>query len=303
MCHPSTGPHSNRLVGELTYADTMSPKPNVMGGMETNPAVGTPVGYGQTYNKTRVWADHATLCTNLSSHSSFKGINIHDWAGWEVMSPAVTNTADPGCPATPTPTPTPSPTPPPVTTVTFIGNAAEDGYVIESTATSNVGGAVTTSGYNVRAGDDNTNKCVKGFLSFDTSSLPDSITVTSVKLIMTSKAFTGDPYGAFGGLKVDIAAPYFGTGNSLISADYQATASVTNVVTLAQPTTTNQTQTTTLPSSTYTVVNRTGRTQFRLGFTTQDNGDSLHTRIDFWSGDSTDSGIQAYRPKLEIKYY
>jgi hypothetical protein len=78
------------------------------------------------------------------------------------------------------------------TTVTFYGTAPEDGYMRESTETSNVGGFVSASNA-LRVGDTNAKLQQIGLFSFDTSSLPDGATITSATVSVARTGVTGDP--------------------------------------------------------------------------------------------------------------
>lgn len=87
---------------------------------------------------------------------------------------------------------------------TFLSIAAEDGYVEETTETSNVGGVVNASGSGtaaIRAGDQGLRRQFKSILSFDTSALPDGVTITWAQLqLKVAQAPTGtSPYSWAGG--------------------------------------------------------------------------------------------------------
>ncbi|CAN5384837.1 hypothetical protein BH09SUM1_BH09SUM1_03450 [soil metagenome] len=92
----------NRVIGELNYADTLpaATRPKVYASLETHPgAGGSPTSYGDhstKNNKPAVLADMATVISHFSSHPSFAGMSIHDWYGWQIMTPTSSDTSDRG---------------------------------------------------------------------------------------------------------------------------------------------------------------------------------------------------------------
>ena len=78
------------------------------------------------------------------------------------------------------------------TTITLYCPAAEDGYMRESTETSNVGGFVSASNA-LRVGDTNAKLQQIGVISFDTSTIPDGATITSATVSVARTGVTGDP--------------------------------------------------------------------------------------------------------------
>ncbi|MFN3402974.1 MAG: Ig-like domain-containing protein [Cytophagaceae bacterium] len=100
----NTNPNSviDRVKGELAYASTLpaSSRPRVWAGAETHCGVGTNVSYCDTpgkNSKTTVNNDIITIENNLKNYAAYAGFNIHDWQGWKGLSPASTNSSDPGC--------------------------------------------------------------------------------------------------------------------------------------------------------------------------------------------------------------
>ena len=94
------------------------------------------------------------------------------------------------------------------TTVTLVSIAAQDGWVLESGETTNVGGSInatatTTSA--LRAGDNNQDRQYKSVVSFDTSSIPDGATIVSVTLRLLRGTASGtNPFTTHGTCWVDV---------------------------------------------------------------------------------------------------
>jgi predicted outer membrane repeat protein len=176
-----------------------------------------------------------------------------------------------------------------------------DGWVLESTATSSMGGSMNATATTLRVGDDATRKQYRSILSFTTSGIPDGAIVTAVKLKVKreSTAGTGNPLTLLGGFKADVRKGPFGLV-SLQITDFQAAASKT-----VGPTSPG------LVSGWYTInlyaarsyVNKlstnSGVTQVRLRFTNGDNGNSVANYLSLFSGNA----LLADRPQLIVYYY
>jgi len=176
--------------------------------------------------------------------------------------------------------------------------AANDGWVLESSETSNLGGTLDTKSNTFNLGDDKANKQYVGFLHFDTSSLPDTAVITSVTLKIQKQGLTGtDPFTTHSGLLVDVQKPYFGTTAALVINDFQATAGQSSVATF-NPQPVSNWYSAIMNSTGYTYINLTGTTQFRLRFTLDDNNDKGADYVKFYSGDAT----AVNRPQLIVQY-
>ncbi|AXA36788.1 N-acetylmuramoyl-L-alanine amidase [Candidatus Sumerlaea chitinivorans] len=186
-------------------------------------------------------------------------------------------------------------------TVTYDAVATEDGYVLESSETSNVGGTINSSNTTFAVGDNSQRLQFKGILSFDTSPIPDDATIQKVTLKLTQYSINGgDPWASLGTLSVDLAVPSFGAATTLATEDFAAAATVTNVATVSKPSGNNVTVSSALSSAGVLRVSKTGKTQLRLQFALDDDNDSANDYVNFYSGNySTNT---AYRPKLEIEY-
>jgi hypothetical protein len=182
----------------------------------------------------------------------------------------------------------------------FSSSSAEDGYLLESTATSGLGGWVNSTSTGLVVGDDNLNREFRTILSFDTASLPDNAVVFGVTLKLKKAYGIGtDPFSTHGLLRVDLRAPYFGAAPALAVDDFNAAASMTTVgVVGTVPVGGFYTSNFGAPS--FVLVNRTGLTQLRLRFTMGDDGNSTSDYVTFYSGNYATLALQ---PAIQILYY
>ena len=186
---------------------------------------------------------------------------------------------------------------------TFYSVGVKDGWVLESSETSTIGGKLNTTASSLRIGDDSTRKQYRSILSFQTAALPDTAVITSATLKLKEVSITGngDPFTLFQGLMVDVRKGFFGTTANLQLADFQAAAS--KPVGPYTPALSSGWYTIKLGSASLPLINKlstyqSGFTQFRLRFKLDDNDDSV---ADFLSLSSGNAGL-AFRPQLIIEY-
>jgi pectate lyase len=190
------------------------------------------------------------------------------------------------------------------TTVTFVSVAAEDGRILESSESSGTGGSVDATGSSsstLRIGDDNGDRQYKTVLSFDTSSLPDGATITAATVRMRRGAGSGsNPFLTHGVCQVDIKGDTGFSGSlALQTGDFQAAADATGVATMSNAAANGDWSSGSINSIGRGLINKTGKTQFRVSFTLDDNDDGGNDYVGYLSGnDST----PANRPVLEITY-
>ncbi len=136
---------------------------------------------------------------------------------------------------------------------------------------SSIGGDVITGGRILLVGDDATGRRYRGFLSFNTASLPDSaiIVMAQVKVKQSSPP-AGNPFGTQGNLLTDLAAPYFGAGLGLTGSDWQAGATVSPAGTFVSTPASNWYRVVLNPTARLKI-NKLGTTQFRLRFALKDH--------------------------------
>ncbi len=161
-----------------------------------------------------------------------------------------------------------------VRAMTFVSQGLYDGRVEESAAGSNIGGSANSTSSYIYVGDFDTNQRWRGFLSFDTSGLPDTSAVAAARLrVEQIAAPTGNPFASEGHFVADLAAPYFGSGLGLVASDFQALATVSPAGVFGSAPAGNW-YSAGLNSSGRAAINKTGTTQFRLRFTIADNNNT-----------------------------
>ncbi len=193
-------------------------------------------------------------------------------------------------------------TPGGLATNTFVSVSAEDGWVLESSETSNAGGSINATGGTTNAliiGDDIARKQYKSVVSFDTSVLPDAATIISATLRLKRGAISKSPSSPiFGTIYVDIkGGAGFNGATALENGDFEALADTTNVATMSYPSA-NGTWSTGNLTAGLTNLNTTGKTQLRIHFAGDDNNDSQTDYLGFYSGEAA-VGDQ---PELVVVY-
>ncbi len=188
------------------------------------------------------------------------------------------------------------------TVVNSVG--ANDGWVLESSETSNKGGTINKAAVTFNLGDNAARKQYRGVLSFNTgASLPDTAVIIKVKLKVKQQGVTGggNPASTFKGFMADIKKGFFGTAAGLQVGDFQ-------------PTVASKTYgpfTPALSSGWYSIdltsgkayINKLptngGLTQIRLRFKLDDNNNALANYLSLFSGNAP----TASRPQLIVDYY
>ena len=176
----------------------------------------------------------------------------------------------------------------------------QDGWVLETSEVSNQGGAIEAMATSFLLGDTATRQQYRAILGFNTASLPDNAVITGVTLRIKKQSITGtNPFTTHQKIAVDIRQGAFGTSGALQATDFQATASKQAVGMIANNPQTGGWYVSNLRPVAYPVINRTGITQLRLRFQTDDDNDAIADFIRFYSGNST----AANKPVLVIEYY
>jgi hypothetical protein len=191
-------------------------------------------------------------------------------------------------------------------TVTFTSDAGQDGWILESSETSSLGGTLDAGSGTFNLGDDLGNKQYRAILSFNTALLPDNAVITAVTLRikgLVAGFLVGDnnPFTWGLGLKADVCKNYFGTTTALQLSDfnfYNATNCNLLVGTFGStPTPKANWYSANILNTAFAQINTTGWTQFRLRFAKNDNNDGLADYLKFYSGNS---GLNS--PQLIIEY-
>jgi hypothetical protein len=202
--------------------------------------------------------------------------------------------------ATSTRTHTPTITPTATTaifTLTLNSIPVEDGWILESSETSGVGGTLDSTATTFRLGDEVDDKQYRTILSFNTTLLPDTAVIQTAQLKIKQNGLPvgTDPFTILGSVWADIRTGTFGAG-ALELADFNSAASVTAAGAF-NSTPVSSYYTLTMNATARNAINKLGRTQMRLRFGVDDNNDALADYMKFLSGDFT-SG----QPQLIITY-
>jgi len=188
----------------------------------------------------------------------------------------------------------------PTTLAAFKSGGTQDGWVLETSATSNQGGAINAAAATFSLGDNAGNRQYRSILHFDTSSLPDNAVITKALLKIKRESVSGtDPFTTHGNVAIDIRKGAFSSAEVLQATDFQAPANKPAVGVFLNDPTAAAWYVTRLKPAAYPFINRRGMTQLRLRFQTDDDNDAVADIIKFHSGNST----AANRPVLVIEYY
>jgi hypothetical protein len=185
-----------------------------------------------------------------------------------------------------------------LTTITSTGS--KDGWIRESSETSNKGGALNASASTIYIGDSATNSQYRAILSFDTSSIPDNAVITSVTLKFKYAGISGTlPFKTHGRLLADIRKGYFSTSSAIQLSDFNVAASKSSVLSYTSTKVSNW-YSKALSSANFKYINLpTNITQFRLRFTKDDNNDHGADYLKIYSG----SAGSTSRPQLIITWH
>jgi fibronectin type 3 domain-containing protein len=182
----------------------------------------------------------------------------------------------------------------------FRSNPNHDGWVRESSETSNIGGRKNNIQTTLRIGDDARDRQYCSIISFNTKSLPDGAVITSATLkILKSSVVGTDPFTTHGQLWAAIRKGYFGTSPALQVSDFQAPPSAWTGAKFV-PIPSSDWYRARVKTTRLKYIELAGFTQFRLCFSLQDDDDRSSDFIKFFSGNELN---KLYRPKLEVFYY
>ncbi|MBI5935697.1 MAG: InlB B-repeat-containing protein [Chloroflexi bacterium] len=180
---------------------------------------------------------------------------------------------------------------------TFRSNGVQDGWILESTETSNAGGTKNNGAISFYVGDNAANKQYRSILSFNTAGLPDNAVIKKVTLKIRKQGVVGtDPFTTHGKLVADIVKPFFGLNAGLELGDFNALA---NKVAGLFGVPVKNWYHAAVGSTSHQYVSLTGTTQFRLRFQKDDDNDKVADYVKFFSGNYSDAAL---RPTLIVEY-
>ena len=187
------------------------------------------------------------------------------------------------------------------TSLTFQSIPSEDGYIIESSATSGTGGFAISSlnsPSGLRAGDAAANEQVKAIVSFDTSALPDGAKILSARLRLKRGTMVGDTGSLSAFLLTDVKTGAFSGNAALSPGDFQAAATVAGTCIFTLPGANGGLADCTFNTAGRNAISLTGLTQARLYFFTPDNGDNGTDYLGFYPGEAAEGD----RPTLTVTF-
>ena len=189
----------------------------------------------------------------------------------------------------------------PAATAAFRSIGTEDGYVAESPPGSGLGGYVYPTFTTLHVGDQVNGGQVKMVLSFDTSSLPDDAMILGARLRLRRVGYYGSTgFDSLGRLLVDVQTGSFGGNAALQTSDFQAAATAPAVGSLNDPVTNGDLWSIgSLDAAGLAAINKTGRTQVRIGFELPGNANGVADRTLYASGDDPTATQQ---PELDVTY-
>ncbi|MBC6939501.1 MAG: hypothetical protein D8M55_01030 [Chloroflexi bacterium] len=185
--------------------------------------------------------------------------------------------------------------------LTLRSTGAQDGWVLESSESSNKGGTMNAA-TTLRLGDDAAKKQYRSILSFATgAALPDEAVITKVTLKIKQQGIVGggNPAATFGGFILDVRKGTFGTP-ALQITDWQTAANKSYGP--FKPALVGGWYSFNLTAA-KAYINKlsmlSGLTQIRLRFKLDDNNNALANYLSVFSGNAP----AASRPQLIIEYY
>ena len=220
-------------------------------------------------------------------------------------------TASSGSPSTPTPTRTRTPTPIPTwdpqtptptsppTSLTLESTGTLDGWILESSETSNQGGTMNAAGPTFNLGDNVSNKQYRAIVSFCPSGLPSNAIITKAVLRIKRQGMVGtNPFTTHQKIAVDIRQGSFSNNLALQLNDFRALASRNGVGLIANNPKPGNWYVGNLNSTAFPYIHFFACIQLRLRFQLDDNNDLGADLLRFYSGDAT----PVARPKLILTY-
>ena len=117
------------------------------------------------------------------------------------------------------------------------------------------------------------------------STATSTATITAVTLRLKRGTLAGtSPFSTHGTCTVDIRTGGFGAGTAFAANDFEAAATASGVASMSNVTANGSWSTGSLNAAGRSAVNKTGRTQLRVYFTTDDNDDLGSDYVGFYSG-------------------
>jgi photosystem II stability/assembly factor-like uncharacterized protein len=181
----------------------------------------------------------------------------------------------------------------------FYSQPRFDGWVLESGESSRVGGTKNKKSKYLKVGDDSDDRQFRAILSFATSAIPDNAVITAATLQVKPAGETGgNPLGTHDRLVLDIIRDKFDTLPALQVEDFQARPDNFKIARFSKKLYAGWYRAV-LFQRAYPFINVSGRTQFRLRFTLDDDDDNSADILKLYSGNA----VLDDSPLLIIDYY
>lgn len=175
-----------------------------------------------------------------------------------------------------------------------------DGWTLESSQTSNVGGSMSPA--ELRVGDAASNGQYRSIVSFNTSSIPNTAVIVGANLRVKTTGFTGpvDPFTTHSRLIADMNSGFFSGAAALQTSDFQSLATKNNIGQF-KPMGVTGWYRLIFAKTFYNLITPSinDSYQFRLRYVTPDNGDGIANYTSFNSGIVN----RTNNPLLSISYY
>ena len=179
---------------------------------------------------------------------------------------------------------------------------AQDGWIKADSlnATNAVVNSSVTNSLGLMVGDDQRNQTYRSIVSFDTSSIPANAVITSAVLTLRRGGTTGsNPFDSLGTLVVAIKNGFFGQSEVLEADDFAAAATDDQAAIITESGGAQSLYRTPISANALAAINRSGLTQFRLGFATATDMNSANNLTSFFPGSAAQGRDRA---KLVITY-
>jgi len=175
--------------------------------------------------------------------------------------------------------------------------SALDGWILESSESSNAGGSYNSNTSTLYLGDNKANEQYRSILSFDTSQLPNDAVVTKISLNIKKAGVVGggNPIKKLKGFLVEIMNGDFGSA-VLESNDFNLSGGA-SLGPFRPPNVGGWYKLDLTQAS--SLINLLGDTQIRLSFKLDDNNNKTANYLKLYSGNADPSS----RPQLSIEYY
>ncbi|MCJ7805643.1 DNRLRE domain-containing protein [Patescibacteria group bacterium] len=209
------------------------------------------------------------------------------------LSATISAVATPTGVVTPTHTPTPTPTP---TTITLVLSSTSglDGFRANNNGGNN--NVDIRVGNGAFVGVPSYELVLRGFVSFSLSSIPSGVTIEKATLRMYQRSVSGTPYVGENNLIID-SIDY---GGELASDDFARSPIFSNIGTLTKNSSVEWKDLEVTESVKNDISSGKGRSQFRLRFANETDGNGNADQAFF---DSSNSGYDGNKPQLVVKYH